>query len=489
MEISDIKDRDSLKDWLKDKPVEWSLIIGLRMILRHAPLAFTEVAFSEKSLGRQRRANLVLTTFRVMFLAKVFFDYSDKSEEINVLFKPSEKFEDAFANLEDSAYSSPAKFALKAAIDFFHAFVNPSDRLLFIGQAVENACHAIRLGDVNYQNSPMYAASSIVETQLDNNFWSRIKKDADWLNQFESTPSNFNEQYTPLMSQPLWLGTEGDIDNHNLRMPDFMINAFDALQASALAQTTSFGLITDWYRSVLQGKKGFLTSAEKKIALMPKEDWEGDPVEVMDRVAAIAGWSRDMTRGGDFYLEDDVEEKPYNASTNTEKSYFKSGKIKHTLKENKNVALSMCQSLLLQIAEYKEKIRGKNHIEEQTRNDLIAFLNKLEADLKDIVEAVITDGMGINDKTVNRIKSRLNRFNSRFKENLPKYFEPEHLADITPPVSIILGCGSIGALFGGPVGFGIGAFVGKLVTQEAKPGQSSDKVREMYEQEETNNNV
>jgi len=96
-----------------------------------------------------------------------------------------------------------------------------------------------------------------------------------------------------LVNQPLWINLDAPET-----LPDWAKAQFHQFNKSDLAQTTSFGLITDWYRSVLQGKPSpFSKEAELAIAKMSQDDWgdkddERDCIAVMDRVAEIAGWPK-----------------------------------------------------------------------------------------------------------------------------------------------------------------------------------------------------
>ncbi|MEO0328194.1 MAG: hypothetical protein AAF217_06290, partial [Pseudomonadota bacterium] len=96
-----------------------------------------------------------------------------------------------------------------------------------------------------------------------------------------------------LMNTPLWSGMAPPD-----AMPSWAQDAFDQFANSDLAQETSFGLITDWYRQLVpmvpgEPRSAFGEKADILIATQPDNFWKGDPVKVMDRVAELAGWERD----------------------------------------------------------------------------------------------------------------------------------------------------------------------------------------------------
>lgn len=461
VEISEIKDIESLEVWLESQPRAWAQVIAIRLALRIAPVAFSLSYLPEQRLLKKHRENFILLTFRATLITSASSKYS--TDDLN----------DHFA-----AIAADAIFADDAA----DAAADVADAAAYaVACATNNASY---IADV--------VAYSAYAARADASIWKSIRADMMFLYEEPSDDAFAHSdsarmgrrsiKVRELMNQPLWLAYNYLNKVIPLRPKGMFGKDFSKFKNSKLANETNFGLIADWYQAALQGKSAFGKKAELAIAKMSPEDWgdndkERDCVAVMDRVAQLAGWERKT-----------YKEEPHNDVQNSETSGksnngFTNHNVSKGLNDNREAILSLCQSLLMQLSEYKQKIQFTNQFGEDYKKELLSFLEKIEDDLRAIMGAVPEIGKQVEKPKVDETVTRLNRFKARFKQNLPKYFEPEHLGDISPPVSIILGCGAVGSFFGGPIGFGAGAFVGKLLTNEIKPGKVDDKVQEMLDNE------
>lgn len=300
MEVSEIKDRDRFKTWLQDKPKEWALVLAARIALRVAPLAWSVAALSEGILEKKFRENLTLLTFRANFISSAARRYpADDMKRA-----AADAFGAATANSATTSASSYATAAIVAASAAGNA-ADAADAAAFNANCGADAYAST--DSAMASTSPAYVAASF--------FWDTLRADCDWLEAVaEGNDTDSAKQAQALSNQPLWM---------KLAAPDALPmeleQKFHQFNASELAQTTSFGLITDWYKAAIEGKSAFGKKAELAIAKMSPEDWgdedeERDCIVVMDRVEEIAGWSRDMTRGGDFYLDNEEQEELYDAS-------------------------------------------------------------------------------------------------------------------------------------------------------------------------------
>ena len=294
MDVSDIKDRDSFQAWLEDKPKEWAQVLAARVALRVAPIAWSVVALSEDVLEKKHRGNLILFTFRANFISSLARKY------------PAD-------DMKRAASAAFAAGVFNAAVDV----VDAVDAATYAAYAVDAAAYAVDAAAYAV-DAAAYAAMSDAAfgTAADagnaaiNSFWACIRADRDWLEDLAEGNYDYSvTQAQALSNEPLWIKSAAPDT-----LPMALKKKFHEFNESELAQTTSFGLITDWYRSILEGKPSpFSKEAELAIAKMSPEDWgdgddERDCVAVMDRVAELAGWSRDMTRADDLYLDDDVQE-------------------------------------------------------------------------------------------------------------------------------------------------------------------------------------
>lgn len=270
MDVSEIQDHDRFKAWLRNKPAEWAQVLAARCALRVAPLAWSVDVLSEDVIEKKYRENLMLMTFRANFISSAAHRY------------PADDMKGA------------AAFAVIRAA----AFVGARDA---VNAAARAAARAVA-DDV--ADAVAHAADAAANAAV---IWEGIRADCAWLEKHSQEKQiNAASNVQTLVNQPLWM---------KLALPDTLPNwakaEFHQFNKSDLAQTTSFGLITDWYRSVLQGKPSpFSKEAEIAIAKMSPDDWgdndkERDCVAVMDRVAEIAGWGR----AGDGVVGDGVDEK------------------------------------------------------------------------------------------------------------------------------------------------------------------------------------
>ncbi len=484
MEIEDIRGHESLEAWLEGQPIEWARVIATRIALRVVPIAWSIAVLPDDVLEKKFRENLILLTFRANFLSYVYCKYNTNNVTIvrgkDALISAA-RLGDMFA--ETVGFSKPALSSAKVSFS--------SVRSLAVGSSNEVVKSAA--------NASHKATNDVV---LATAIWMSIRADLYFLQQEPSNnalanPDSINMgrrqiQTRELMKQPLWMGYYNQNNIIPFRPEGALNEKFNEFTTSRLFYETSFGLITEWYKSIQEGKPSpFGKEAEIAIAKMSPADWgdeddDRDCIAVMDLVAESVGGARGMRRGDDLDLEEDYEDEKFKASSNKNtKNFFSKETVQKSLGENRTTLILTCHSILLQIQEYKEKIRGNNCLDIEFKGGLMSFLLGIETDIAEIIKFIPNKNEHPSDEDAQVVTSKLERFTNKFKDNLPKYFEPEHLADITPPISIIMGCGGVGALFGGPVGFGIGAFVGKLITNEAKPGHSSEKVKEIFEENES----
>jgi hypothetical protein len=153
---------------------------------------------------------------------------------------------------------------------------------------------------------------------------------------------------------------------------------------------------------------------------------------------------------------------------------------------NRPAVILITASVLEQVSAFRESVRGNNHLaskEPEIRASLLSFLDALSTDLDRLLAIIPPDEIAPTMEAAEEAASWLDRFGNRFRDNLEKYVHPDNVADATLPLGIILGCGAIGALLGGPIGFGAGSVVGNYLTNNLKPGAVVDKIEELLEQD------
>lgn len=259
----------------------------------------------------------------------------------------------------------------------------------------------------------------------------------------------------------------------------------------------------DWYEYVLHGskspKRGIAVLSDKlliELAQKPNKFWDREP-EVVN--AEIAGWVEEenklekwMGEESDIGEPKKVEEAEADLSSRTNYSKSEISAVISAVKTNKeSIALSSASALLL-ISDYREKVRGDNQLESDFRLGLLDFLDTLTDDFEKLSELI---SKLVSEPTDENAKSTLNWldiFKSRFNANCKLYIAPENVADATLPTGIILTCASISGLVGGAIGgplvgisgFGVGTFLGKVITGFIKPSKIFDKINESLENDD-----
>lgn len=394
MEVSEIKDRDSFEAWLEDKPIEWAQVIAARIALRAAPMAWAVAALPDERLAKDHSNNLILSTFRACCISS-----AGRKHPVDDIRDAAADAANAAGAAADAAY---AAYAANAAVDSVaYASVNAA----FIAALAADAADAVNA------NTAAFAVANAASADVATN-WEVIRADCAWLEAVAE--GNYDDSVTKaqaLSNEPLWMKLAAPET-----LPGELKQKFHDFSESELAQTTSFGLITDWYRSVLQGKKGFLTSSEKKIALMPKEDWEGDPVEVMDRVAAIAGWSDNYKKQN--YSTDVIPKSETSMRNNKPTST--------QINVNRTAVHIQIASILVSIKTEREALGAIPNDEEKltTWEKQKEFLNNLEIKIDEVAELLPNVPDNIAHKTDEEVAEKFlglaDEFTKWIKENKPE---------------------------------------------------------------------
>lgn len=278
-----------------------------------------------------------------------------------------------------------------------------------------------------------------------------------------------------LIDAPLWQSA----------IPDIILKDWNALKIKMLAQDLNWRVWTDWYEYVLHGsnspKRGIAALSEEKLielAQKPNKFWERAPEDVN---AEIAGWLEEAqtSKADDKNNQNEYAKTDSNPRRNYSKLELNA--VKSTVEINReSIALSSA-STLLQISDFREKVRGNNQLELMFREGLLGFLDALSGDLEKLSELTLKLVTDPTDENAENTLNWLNRFKSRFNDKCQEYIEPENIANAAVPTAIILSCGGIGSLLGGPLGFGAGTVFGKFLTGELKAGGATDKISKMFD--------
>ena len=138
------------------------------------------------------------------------------------------------------------------------------------------------------------------------------------------------------------------------------------------------------------------------------------------------------------------------------------------------------QNVVSLIDQQREITRGNNKLDPQSRDEQLSALDSLKEIVKEAQS--LPDRLEQGDIVA---ETWMARFKSEFEDNFAQTFGAKNIAKATLPAAIILGCGALGALVAGPVGFGAGSVLGHLITGQIKPGAAADKVSDALNTDET----
>jgi len=233
---------------------------------------------------------------------------------------------------------------------------------------------------------------------------------------------------------------------------------------------------TDWYQARLDGRP-FDPSLEERRVLIPAHLWDDGPATANAAIRQVIE-EHQRNQGVGFILDTvhatDPPPKPRTGG-GTER-------LRARLAEDRTAILLSCASILEQVEDYRERVRGDNRMDPEARERLLAFLDRLAGDVEGIAENVPEREEAPSDEQVEEVASWRDRFVSALGGELDGYLGPEALAKAAVPAGLILTCGTLGALLlGGPIGFGAGTYFGQTLVGHMKPGAAADKIRKEME--------
>ena len=159
--------------------------------------------------------------------------------------------------------------------------------------------------------------------------------------------------------------------------------------------------------------------------------------------------------------------------------------VKARLSTNRPAVILTAASVLEQVSAFRETVRGNNQFASEmpeSHASRLDFLETLSNELHHLLAILPSDETPVTEEAAKETASWLDQFGDRLRGHAEKYIDPDNVADAASPLGIILGCGAIGALLGGPIGFGAGSFMGNYLTINLKPGAVADKIEKILEQ-------
>ena len=165
--------------------------------------------------------------------------------------------------------------------------------------------------------------------------------------------------------------------------------------------------------------------------------------------------------------------------------------IKQNLPAVRSALRFTADSLLAQLAEFRERVRSDNQLRagnEEFHDELLQMLDQLANEVSSLRGAVSNSDGPATDAEVEETASWFDKFSAKSNTLLSDYADPEYAAERSVPLGIMGTCGAFGALvslaFGSPVvvGLSAGALAGRFYIKDAKPGDVSKEVEAEFDE-------
>jgi hypothetical protein len=417
--VSDkIEDLDQLEAWLEDEDLRMSGAISGRASLRNLP-NLMDVA--DRSFGQIHGTSLLLAGLRATLMSVVASSLS--SQNMNKI----QKVAASTRLFTRQAASSIRKFRPSTLTQ------NKAKHAEF--SLIESTLSAAHSSIFTGQNDPHFSIHIAVVSGPSANIYSdaRIGKNC------------YPHQ---IFNYPLSL---------NLKGKDHQLHAWETFEARPDPDGI-WSFWRDWYQGLLTGKP-LDWELQRRVALIEDAIWEAGPEAVAKEIASIQQA---------FKAIGHQENKPSSAQP---VSAATAEAMAQLLQTNRDAISLTTASLLEQIAEFREKMRGNNHLESEFREEILAFLDQLSEKLRNLVEALPAVAETTDTRAGEKAVLWLRDFKAHFFKEAAAYSAPENIAKSAIPTGIILGCTAVGSLVGMPVA---GTVVGGLIPGQLKPGKAAD---------------
>jgi len=442
----DINDRESLKAWLEDQPREVVLFISTRAALRLIPVVWYWAGFDKS--GR--------------------FDIGSKLSFDELLLEYLHAALITHIGCAPKDISSPPQIsAMKIAM------IDPApNSVLMAHDAAAISCRLFEQHDPISDASRTLAACSQSLQQL-----------GDVLPDSPGNPYLKNLEETDAVSEWVndhdnWSVREGTHDLRLWHAHNPLTPLWDVVRRGTphtgptddifSTAPSEWQFWIDWYESLLDGRPmlgdaGRTWEMLEQIALIDSDIWDKGPEVVNPVIREI--WEGYLEYGSHSGSSTDPEPVSEDARS----------AMNQRVAVNRDALAVAGAGLLDQLAAFRDRVRGMNHLDSDTRAEVLAFIDEFSGKLTGLLEGLPPPGTSLDDDQAGRLVLWLREYRGLLRHKLAYYGSAENMAEATVPTGIILGATGIGAMLGMPVA---GSVVGGLIVNQMKPGQAAKELTE-----------
>lgn len=246
----------------------------------------------------------------------------------------------------------------------------------------------------------------------------------------------------------------GNVGEHSGTLFDEVAPFTDYLQ-----RNEPFRFWSEWYQGFLDGEP-LDWELQRRVALIDNDIWEAGPEAVAEEITRIEA---------DYQAEQASRAAPDpDPVTEGEKSA-----IAQRASMNRDALAVTIASLLEQLADFKERVRGLNHLEPEFRQKLLDFIDDFSGKLTELLTDLPNPGEDISDAQAGRLALWLRDYKGFVHGKLAQYASPQNVAEATVPTAIVLAGTGVGAMLGMPVA---GVVAAGLIANTMKPGQAAKEL-------------
>lgn len=142
---------------------------------------------------------------------------------------------------------------------------------------------------------------------------------------------------------------------------------------------------------------------------------------------------------------------------------------------NRNAIAYISLSVEIQIADFREKVRGNNVLETVYRDDLLTALAQLEEDVQELLRLVSVDNGSAQPSTQGTVRGWLAEYSTHCQRLLGELLTPKNMAQASVPAGLTTALMGLGYAVDGAGGSFVGMVFGRYLLGDLSFGAATEK--------------